>query len=208
VASDTHLARSSVRPETPVSVHSGWEVSRAKSSAPVRLADLTALTKVLIRTSATSPMGASLGCAFGRSVRNPAGRLVAGTGPDEWLVIAPASSLESVFAALEGTDQPELATVLDLTHGGVLFRLTGADAARVLEKVCAIDFSDAVTPDGAVFRSSVARVTTDVVRDDLEGTRSYLLHSDRASGQYQFDALLDAGAEFNIAVDGYPEKEI
>jgi heterotetrameric sarcosine oxidase gamma subunit len=183
-------------------------VSKAKSSSALRLSDLTSLAKVLIRTSGTSSMGASLGCGLGRSVRNAAGHLVAGTGPGEWLVIAPAGSAETVFAELEGSDQPELTTVLDLTHGGVLFRLSGSDAHRVLEKVCAIDFSDAVTPDGAVFRSSVARVTTDVVRDDLAGVRSYLLHSDRSSGQYLFDALLDAGAEFSIAVDGYPEKEI
>ena len=115
---------------------------------------------------------------------------------------------KQVIAGLAGSDQPELATVVDLTHAGVLFRLTGAESDRVLEKVCAIDFADTVTPDGAVFRSSVARVTTDVIRDDLAGVRSYLLHSDRSSGQYHFDALLDAGAEFNIAVDGYPEKEI
>jgi heterotetrameric sarcosine oxidase gamma subunit len=208
VVSGANLARSSVRPATPVSVHSGWEVSKAQSSAPIRLTDLTPLTKILIRTSVASPMGATLRCGFGRSVRNPAGQLVAGTGPDEWLVIAPASSAATVFATLHGSDQSELATVLDVTHGGVLFRLTGADADRVLEKVCAIDFSDAITPDGAVFRSSVVKVTTDVVRDDLDGVRSYLLHSDRASGQYQFDALLDVGAEFNIGVDGYPEKEI
>jgi len=208
VASGAHVARSPVRPEAPVSVHEGWEVSGTKSSSSLRLSDLTPLSKVLIRTSGTSPMGASLGCGFGRAVRNATGHLVMGTGPDEWLVIAPAGRAESVFAGLEGSDQPELATVLDLTHGGVLFRLTGPDAGRVLEKVCAIDFSDAVTPDGAVFRSSVARVTTDVVRDDIGGVRSYLLHSDRSSGQYHFDALLDAGAEFNIAVDGYPEKEI
>ncbi|HLN07014.1 MAG TPA: sarcosine oxidase subunit gamma family protein [Acidimicrobiales bacterium] len=202
------MARSPVRPEAPVAAHEGWEVSRATSSSSLRLSDLTPLTKVLVRTKGASPMAVALGCKFGRAMRNAQGHLVAGTGPDEWLVIAPAGAAETVFAGLEGSDQPELATVLDLTHGGVLFRLTGSDAARLLEKVCAIDFSDAVTPDGAVFRSSLARVTTDVVRDDVAGVRSYLLHSDRSSGQYQFDALLDAGAEFDIAVDGYPEKEI
>jgi len=141
-------------------------------------------------------------------VRNSSGNLVVGTGPDEWLVLGPAGSVEAVLAGLEGTGQSELATVLDVTHGGVLFRLTGADAHRLLEKVCAIDFSEDVTPDGAVFRSSVARITTEVIRDDVAGVRSYLLHSDRSSGQYQLDALLDAGGEFNIGVDGYPDKEI
>lgn len=46
-------------------------------------------------------------------------------------------------------------------------------------------------------------VVTDVVRDDSEGRRSYLLHFERSYGQYLFDALLDAGREFGIDVDGF-----
>ena len=75
-------------------------------------------------------------------------------------------------------------------------RLSGSSAASVLAKVCGIDLSDDVTPDGAAFRTSVAALATDVIRDDLGGTRSYLLHCERSSGQYLFDALLRAGAEF------------
>ena len=33
--------------------------------------------------------------------------------------------------------------------------------------------------------------------------RSYLLHCERSVGQYLFDALLDAGAEFGVEVDGF-----
>ena len=58
-------------------------------------------------------------------------------------------------------------------------------------------------PDGAVFRASCANVVTDVIRDDVDGTRSYLLHCERSSGQFLFDALLDAGAEFAIDVEGF-----
>jgi sarcosine oxidase gamma subunit len=119
----------------------------------------------------------------------------------------------------------ELATVLDLTHGRAVMRLTGADSAATLAKVCGIDLSDRVTPDGAAFRSSVAKLVTDVVRDDrpvatgqpdsagpsgpggqpVSGgrVRSYLLHCERSYGQYLFDALLDAGAEFGVDVDGF-----
>ncbi len=80
-------------------------------------------------------------------------------------------------------------------------------AAQTLNKLCAIDLSDRVTPDGTAFRSSVAKLATDVVRDDFDGTRSYLLHCERSSGQYLFDVLLDAGREFGIEPDGfaYPE---
>lgn len=94
-------------------------------------------------------------------------------------------------------------SVLDLTHERAAVRLTGAAAPRPLEKVCAINLTEPITPNGAAFRSSVARVVTDIVRDDSNGKRSYLLHFERSYGQYLVDALLDAGREFNVDVDGF-----
>ncbi len=49
----------------------------------------------------------------------------------------------------------------------------------------------------------MAKVVTDVVRDDFDGTRSYLLHCERSSGQYLFDVLVDAGAEFGLEIAGF-----
>jgi sarcosine oxidase gamma subunit len=82
-------------------------------------------------------------------------------------------------------------------------RITGHRTLDLLAKVCAIDFADGVTPNGAAFRSSVAKLVTDVVRDDRDGEISYLLHCEWSSGQYLFDALIDAGDEFGIEVDGF-----
>jgi sarcosine oxidase gamma subunit len=82
-------------------------------------------------------------------------------------------------------------------------RLNGPLVARVLAKICGIDLSDGIAPDGAAFRTSVAALATDVIRDDLGGTRSYLLHCERSSGQYLFGALLSAGTEFGIEIDGF-----
>jgi heterotetrameric sarcosine oxidase gamma subunit len=93
--------------------------------------------------------------------------------------------------------------VVDVSHGRALVRLTGEQAPAMLAKVCAIDLRDRVTPNGTAFRSSVVKLVTDVVRDDQDGVRSYLLHCERSSGQYFFDALLDAGAEFGVEVDGF-----
>jgi heterotetrameric sarcosine oxidase gamma subunit len=87
-------------------------------------------------------------------------------------------------------------------------RITGARAPELLAKVCGVDLSEEVTPDGAAFRSSVAKLVTDVVRDDREGERSYLLHCERSSGQYLFDALIDAGEEFGIEVEGFVATEM
>ena len=46
-------------------------------------------------------------------------------------------------------------------------------------------------------------MVTDVVRDDVAGARSYLLHCERSSGQYLWDALLDAGARSAVEVTGF-----
>ena len=64
-----------------------------------------------------------------------------------------------------------------------------------------------MTPDGAAFRSSVAKVVTDVVRDDEDGSPSYLLHCERSYGQYLFDALLDAGDEFGVEISGFTTED-
>ncbi|HXY42856.1 MAG TPA: sarcosine oxidase subunit gamma family protein [Acidimicrobiales bacterium] len=206
------VARSPITQLAPVKSHQGWEVSGARSDGPLRLADLTPLTKLLVRSARETAAGRRLDCPFGSTRRDADGSLVIGAGPFEWLVLSPAGSRAQVASDLEAPAQEggdgELLSVIDMTHGSIVLRLSGTDSHRVLEKVCAIDFAEGVTPNGSCFRSSVARLRCTVARDDLGGERSYLIESDRSSGQYLFDALRDVGAEFSIEVDGYPSKEI
>jgi len=159
-----------------VTVVAGWEVSGRRASAdPVvglTITDCTPLTKVQLRAPAAGGAAAALGVPFGRAARNPAGMLVAGSGPGEWLVIASPGQgrqLTAWLARLAARAQDEPVTAVDLTHGRALIRLTGSRSADVLAKVCGIDLSDDITPDGAAFRSSVAALATDVIRDDLGG---------------------------------------
>ena len=196
------IARSPIRPPVPVEVHWGWEVSVLRSHAPLRLADRSPLTKVLVRADADGAVAHRLRVPFGQAGRDEHGTLVVGSGPGEWLLLAAPGAAADV-AGRVGSDVDDLVTVLDLTHGRALMRLTGAAAASTLNKVCAIDLSDGSRPDGTAFRSSVAKLATDVVRDDIDGTRSYLVHCERSSGQYLFDVLLDAGREFGIEPDGF-----
>jgi heterotetrameric sarcosine oxidase gamma subunit len=86
-----------------------------------------------------------------------------------------------------------------------LLRLSGPRAADLLAKVCAIDLADDATPDGAALSTSIAKLVTGLVRDDVDdlaGTPSYLVHCERSSAQYLCGALLDAGAEFGINTPG------
>jgi heterotetrameric sarcosine oxidase gamma subunit len=208
-------ARSPIKAAEPVVVKAGWEVSARRASAgeagagTLTLTDCTPLAKVQVRAPVDGAVAAALGVRFGRAARDPGGTLVAGSGPGEWLLLAPPGGAGALAAMLERTvaqgqaPPGEHVTWVDLTHGRALMRLHGSAAARVLAKVCGIDLRDDVTPDGAAFRTAVAALATDVIRDDSGGTRSYLLHCERSSGQYLFDALLSAGAEFAIEIDGF-----
>ena len=200
------VARSPIEPLPPVVVIDGWEVSGRRAGAGLTLTDCTPLAKVGVRAPIGGGAAAELAVPFGRAARDPGGTLVIGAGPGEWLLLAaPGQGLaltgraEELAARFPG----ELVTATDLTHGRALMRLAGARGDDVLAKVCGIDTGDGITPDGAAFRTSVAAVATDVIRDDTGGVRSYLLHCERSSGAYLFGELLAAGSEFGIEIDGF-----
>ncbi len=197
------VARSPISPPLPVTVEHGWEVSARRSNANLRIMDCTPLSKVLVRASTDGEVARALGVPFGRAARDEQGTLVVGSGPGEWLLLAPPGTAPEIVRTIETIPDDGLVSVVDVTHGQALIRVSGAETVDLLAKVCGIDFSDDITPNGAAFRSSVARLVTDVVRDDHDGVRSYLLHCERSSGQYLFDALIDAGDEFGVEVEGF-----
>ena len=216
---------------------SGASASAASTSGDsLTLTDLSATTKWLIRADADGQVAAHLGVGFATSATAPGGALVLGSRPGEWIAAGTPEQVSSVVSGIDalagnGTEaaaSAELVTHLDWTHGRALFRLTGANAARLLEKVCGLDWSDHMTPDGAVASASVALVTCDLARNDLSDsdradssdsdadksdaddsdannsdaaarTPSYLIFCDRSFAQYLFDALADAGTEFGLA---------
>jgi heterotetrameric sarcosine oxidase gamma subunit len=205
-------ARSPIAAAPPVIVLAGWEVSGRQAKPDVAgvsgltLTDCTPLAKVQLRAPVGGQTAAGIGVQFGGAARDPAGTLVVGSGPGEWLLLAPpgqAPDVESGLASVAAQAPGEHVTWVDLTHGRALIRLTGARAVSVLARICGIDLSDEITPNGAAFRTSVASVATDIIRDDIGSTRSYLLHCERSSGDYLFRALLRAGAEFGIEIDGF-----
>jgi heterotetrameric sarcosine oxidase gamma subunit len=199
------IARSPIRTEAPVTVRSGWEVSLRRSQSALRLADQSPLAKVLVRANPSGRVAGRLGVPFGQAARNGHQMLVIGSGPGEWLLFGDVGTVAEMIAGVEASDDA-LVSVLDFTHGRALVRLWGAAAPDTLSKLCAVDFAERVTPNGAAFRSSVAELTTDVVRDDVGGTPSYLLHCERSSGQYLFDVLLEAGREFGIEQEGFKRE--
>jgi sarcosine oxidase, subunit gamma len=201
------IARSPIAPAPPVVRADGWEVSGQRAAGELTLTDCSPLTKIQVRAPIGGQAAAALGVRFGRAARDAAGRLVVGSGPGEWLLLAAPGDQAADFDRDALAAPGECVSWVDQTHGRALMRLSGPAGPRVLAKLCGIDLSEDITPDGAAFRTSLAALATDVIRDDVPGqpgpTRSYLLHCERSSGQYLFDAMLRAGAEFGLEIDGF-----
>jgi len=211
------VSRSPIAPAPPVRVEAGWEVSGGRSDAALTITDCTPLAKVHLRAPWNGAMAKALGVPFGRCGREDAGPdgswLVVGSGPGEWLVLAPPGA--AAAAAVAGwldtvaadSAAEEFVSVVDLTHGRALMRITGPDAAELMARLCGADLHDDMAPDGAALRAPVAGVATDIIRDDIRvdgaGVPSYLLHCERSSGQYLFGALVSAGESLGIGVDGF-----
>lgn len=195
------LARSPIAVTPPEAVVAGWVVSARTSRAALTVTDCTPLAKVAVKASYEVfdvPFG-----RIGRQDWDGIEVLLIGSGPGEWLALGPAGEQRVLLDLLKGVGDRagELVTVVDQTHGRALVRLTGAQAAELLAKECAIDL--AARADGSALRTGVAGLATDVVRDDRAGVPSYLLHCERSSGAYLYDVLSDAGAEFGIEPDGF-----
>ena len=211
------VSRSPIAPAPPVRVEAGWEVSGGRSDAALTNTDCTPLAKVHLRAPWNGAMAKALGVPFGRCGREDAGPdgswLVVGSGPGEWLVLAPPGAAAAAAVAgwldtVAADSAPEeFVSVVDLTHGRALMRITGPDAAELMARLCGADLHDDMAPDGAALRAPVAGVATDIIRDDIRvdgaGVPSYLLHCERSSGQYLFGALVSAGESLGIGVDGF-----
>ena len=215
------VSRSPIAPAPPVRVEAGWEVSGCRSEAALTITDCTPLAKVHLRAPWNGAMAKALGVPFGRADHEGGGQdgasqdgawLVVGSGPGEWLVLAPPGAAAAVadWLATVAADAAgdEFVSVTDLTHGRALVRVTGPDAADLLARLCGADLHDDMAPDGAALRSAVAGVATDVIRDDQAAVPSYLLHCERSSGQYLFGALVSAGESFGIGVGGFRQPGI
>lgn len=87
---------------------------------------------------------------------------------------------------------------LDLTHVRSMFRLTGGQAADLLNRICALDLSDGMFPSGAAGRTLVAGVVSELIRDDVDGAPSYLILPSRSFGRYLWEVIQDAAPGFEL----------
>jgi sarcosine oxidase, subunit gamma len=182
----------------PVPSHPGSEISLTHCSNQIA---------VLVRADPAGAVAAGLGVTQGRAVRDGDGTLVTRTAPDAWLLLAPAGyQVDCITERIESYAGGDFASVVDVTHAHTVVRLHGSAAASVLSRVCAIDLGEAAIPDGTVFGSLVAGISAIIVRDDVDGERSYLVRCDRSYGRYLIDVLADASGAHPADSHGDPHN--
>ena len=165
----------------------------------VTLTDCADWAKVLVRAAPDGSLADRLGVPHGLAARRSGDLAVAddlltvGWTPDGWLLLSADEPGAAIVERVESVVDGEFVSVVDVTHGHTVLRLTGPRAADVLAKLCAIDLAYTATPNGTAVRTLLAGITATVIRDDAAGEPSYLTLCDRSYGQYLGDVLADAG---------------
>ncbi len=175
----------------------------ATAEGALRVSDLSGVPVILIQGEA----GAALTEQFTAIPSKPGQVVDAGEGclarltPQELYLFGKSTEarLPSV-AEVEAAFGEAFAHATDLTHGQAVVKLSGADAAQVLSKICGLDFHETVFPSGQVKQTSAAKIKTLIVRWDEAGQPTYYLHVSRPFGQYFWEIVWDAGQEFGISV--------
>lgn len=169
----------------------------AGSSERVRLAEAAGLGQLDLRLMPEEP-GAITAAAAVIGVEPPTepGRVAAGgdiealwLGPDQWLVLGPADACRRIAVELERSLADRHAAVTDVTDARAILDLTGAGAAAVLAKGCALDLDARGFAPARVVQTLLARVPVVLQRRAPDAWRILVRPS---YAEHLADWLLDA----------------
>jgi heterotetrameric sarcosine oxidase gamma subunit len=119
-------------------------------------------------------------------------------GPQRWLVVDHRDHLESLTASL--ATSLEGFVVTDLSQARTVLRIGGGQARDVLAKGCALDLHPGVFPVGSCTATSVVGLAAVLVAVDDAPT--YDLHVARTYGQYVWEWICEAAAEYGYSTSG------
>lgn len=152
--------------------------------------------KVILRFSGDQTGQNSIGSGEARSTETG---ILCQLAMDEFLLLSEyPQGWESTFAQMEEAVKGKDAIVSDLTHAYGKLDISGPGAARLLPKLCGLDFSESSFPNGRVAQTSFAKVHATLVRMDGEsGSPRYLLLVDRSLCAYVWEVIEAVMQTFN-----------
>jgi heterotetrameric sarcosine oxidase gamma subunit len=121
--------------------------------------------------------------------------------------------IDAQLAGNGNTIYKELFTVTDITHGRSELLLVGPASAKLLSRLCGLDFHPAAFPNSTAKQSSVAKTSQLIIHKDLEPAagsdpiEAFSLIGSRSLGAYLWDTLLEAGRDLDITPLGLAALE-
>ena len=120
---------------------------------------------------------------------------------DEVMILTGPNEAPSVAEALE-KQAAGCAHAVDVTSALAGIRVAGPRGHLLLAGVTELDVSPQAFPDMRCGQTRVAEIHSVVLRLDLGGLPGYELYFGREFGEYIWDALLEAGEEYEVTPFG------
>jgi sarcosine oxidase subunit gamma len=124
---------------------------------------------------------------------------------DEFLVITPPGSEGEFARQLEEKRAASglFVTLIDETSGIAALAVVGPKGYAVLSRLCGLPLLPDDFTDRRVAQTSLARVHTTIIRNDIMGLPAFELYFERPYGEYVWSCILDAGRGLGIIPIGW-----
>jgi len=121
-------------------------------------------------------------------------------GSGHYLITCDPSAQDEVLRRIPNLSSVSCTVVTSVYAG---FLLAGPASRSVLRKLTSLDVSPDALADGRCAQSSMAHVNGLLLRQDLSGLAAFILLVSREYGESAWDAILEAGREFNLERFGW-----
>ncbi len=112
------------------------------------------------------------------------------------------NTLEKTWLAQQGNESEPMGYPLPRQDSHACFGLTGEKVSDMLAKLCAVDLRPQKFSNLSIAQTSIARIASIVIRNDLSGTCRYLLSTDSTPAGWLWDCLIDTMQEFDGQIVG------
>lgn len=116
---------------------------------------------------------------------------------DEVLIISASDKVRSVAQELE-EGMSECVHLVDMTSALAGLNIVGPNSRDTLAKLTELDLSPVALPNLSCVQGSVAEVHATLMRHDGGGESGYEIYFGRDLGEHVWDAIMEAGEEFQI----------
>jgi len=188
---------------------SNSEEQELQAARYLGIADLSPLARTGFKGRDTlawlQAQGLSAPEAPNRARRQPDGSLLARLSNDEFLCLSDLGANGDTVMRLHDAwqfDNNIRCYPVPRADSHCWLAVSGADAAEMLAKLCAIDLRRHQFADGRIAQTSVARINAIVIRHDLGATLGFYLLADSASADYLWSCVGDAIREYDGALVG------